>query len=1413
MDNTYIDLQREFFKLSEEYTNSATSDSVDIAHGLGIKTFDLFQWEQLLEKRRVILLSEAGSGKTFEIIEQAKRLHKDKKQSFFLRLEHVSEYFEACFEEAGTYSEFQYWLDSAEEAWIFLDSVDESKLKDEAAFEKAILKLNLELNKGFGRAHIFITSRASAWRPKTDLQFCNKKLPYKNEENAFEVYGVNELNRRQVEKFIASKGVNDIDAFINDVERYNAWAHTARPIDLEDLLEFWNEKKTIGTPHQIQENSIRRRLKEPKRKIEDAANNSDDDVEEAIKTIAASLTLQNKSDIYIRDDNQNKRGINLGQILPSWKPRERDYLLGAALFTPRLYSRVRFHHRSTRELLCAKWFKQKLSEGGSRTSVENIFFAKKYGLDVVRPNMKDVLLWLIILDENIREKACQITPEIIFEAHDPSELPLSTRERAIRDICKKIDHGEKYDGYLDHLAVAKFTNDDVSDLILELLDQYQKNSEIVSLLMTLAWQGKIRDAYTVAQKLFKSEKLSAKARASSLKLIKEFASKEDFLEFVRDAIQASPGISREFLAEIINNLDPENETFSIIISGLKKSDAKTSKRYRTETLSYALEGFVKRIPEDKLFDFVSSLDELIGLKPLIEKRYCNVSKHYVWLLQTLAIAIYSILQNKRSESLEKPVLSSLTRIIACKTYHEVYISYSNDDFRKLIDNWPEFHRALFWNTIEDTRLQNPNKKIDDFWSAYSHDHLWSAEEIGFDVLLNDIEEKSFIDDKHVAFSLAFNFYNNKPDNYKLKKLRGAVSEYPELKKKLEQYLNPTKTKQMLEYEKQEKEWAEERKKRKIKKEQDLENDIKILNKEYKSLENPDCFKKGQITNNQAYLHEKMRESGNQNTSSWTTGDWKSLVGTYGEKVAKSFRLGLLNFWRHYKPKLRSEYNKDNNSVPIALIFGLSGLNLEASENKNWAKLLKSNEVELAFRYALKELNGFPSWFSQLYNAHPSKIKKLLLSELSWELKTKKANDDQFYLLNKISWDAEWLWSDLTDDLFELLRKEPKNYKDLENILKIISKSDFDDEKLKSLVAKKCRRLKRPEHHDLWCAVWLGICPKEALEYLEKYLGSYNDIEDAQTAAMRVIANLPNTRNSELSNRIKYLEPQHLSELYMLMSKYIKPEDDIERAGKGAYTPTLRDHAQEARNHLFNILSGIPGKETFVALNKIGKNESRKDMKLWLKDMARKRAETDANLPALNADQFLELDTSLEFTPTNHESLAVLALNRLHDFKKDIEEGDDSVAGTLLKETEETKFRNFIANWCNRNSVGKYTVTQEEEFADAKRPDLRFHGNGFNEPVPIELKLVNNGWSGADLFERLENQVCRGYMREEKSKHAVFLMVCHDDKKTWDIPNGDKRVSFDKLVSELRSHWQGLSDKFPEIENVTVLGINLQKRFN
>jgi hypothetical protein len=167
----FIELNRTFHEISKE---SCNNDDMDVSQAIGVESFN---WTNLIKEYRVIILSEAGSGKTAEIRNVAYKLREQGKSAFFLRLEHIPTDFENAFE-VGTYKAFNEWLASAEEGWLFLDSVDEARLRHPGDFERAIHNLSRQISTAIDRSHIFITSRMTAWRPKTDLDLCKAKLPY-----------------------------------------------------------------------------------------------------------------------------------------------------------------------------------------------------------------------------------------------------------------------------------------------------------------------------------------------------------------------------------------------------------------------------------------------------------------------------------------------------------------------------------------------------------------------------------------------------------------------------------------------------------------------------------------------------------------------------------------------------------------------------------------------------------------------------------------------------------------------------------------------------------------------------------------------------------------------------------------------------------------------------------------------------------------------------------------------------------------------------------------------------------------------------------------------------------------------------------------------------------------------------------
>ena len=82
-----------------------------------------------------------------------------------------------------------------------------------------------------------------------------------------------------------------------------------------------------------------------------------------------------------------------------------------------------------------------------------------------------------------------------------------------------------------------------------------------------------------------------------------------------------------------------------------------------------------------------------------------------------------------------------------------------------------------------------------------------------------------------------------------------------------------------------------------------------------------------------------------------------------------------------------------------------------------------------------------------------------------------------------------------------------------------------------------------------------------------------------------------------------------------MHREIRVKDDIERAGKGVYSPTLRDNAQDARNQLFSLLSEIPGRETYDAIAALAEDHPAEGSRKWMLLRARERAIKDADEPA------------------------------------------------------------------------------------------------------------------------------------------------------------------------------------------------------
>lgn len=1429
--NEFVDLDRTFHELPSDLGDT---DDFDFEGTFGLGS--ALTWDKLIDEFRVVLLSEAGAGKTVEIRQAAKRQREAGKRAFFLRLEHVADDFDIAFEE-GSIEEFNDWLASSDEAWLFLDSVDEARLKEPADFERAVRRLGQRLSPALQRAHIFLSSRGSAWRPISDLRLCRDQLKFQptnesesdevsgegaaakksytvdrtsegKDETLFKVVALDDLGGPQIRKFAEAKGVENIDAFLESIERADAWIMTHRPQDLEELTGFWLKNNRIGNRLELIRESIDQRLSEPDQRRDEARPLSKEKARTGARLLAAATTMAHETSIRVPDGAQNAVGLPIADVLRDWSAPDHATLLSRPIFDEAIYGTVRFHHRSQREYLAAEWFDGLLKRETSRRAIEMLFFREQYGMEVVAPSLRPVLLWLILLDERMRERALHIAPGLIFEGGEPAELPLGTRHRVLREVCEAVARGEAGHG-MDYAAVQRFANVDLVDEIKDLIREYGSHDEILWFLLRMVWQGRLKDALPEAKQYALKPDAGKYVRIAAIRAVLALGSDEDARDVRAAYVDERRHLRRDWLAELVEKLPSDQASIDWLVKALAKTEPKP--RFCSDGLGQALSNYILSLPIDMLPGLIAQLARLISKRPVIERLHCEISERHGWLLKRVAQGAERLVEARHPAALEQDCLSILQRLPSATDYQDWDLRDIQSKLPELVPAWPELNDALFWHHVKVAR-KSLNKKrgerLTDFWRAFWNSFCRFSPD-DFDRIKAEIASQGLRDDRLVALSLAFRLYRDagKPRNWR-EQLKAACKGKPTLEAKLQTLLHPPPASdQDKRYRRQEAQWKRRREERDRRIAENEAEWRAHLAANFEKLRCPDLPKPTDISNDQYYVHEKLRELGDR-SSHWTHGEWQLLQGEYNADIARAFRDGVVGYWRRNKPKLLSG-GKAGNSTPFSTIFGLTGLEIEANETPQWPAGLSKDDVETAFRYAMSELNGFPDWFPKLYRAFPQIITDLLLREVDYELRTGTADHESHYVIYDLSWHGEWADGTLARPIFERLRnREPKSVGTLRYLLTILNRSDLADSELANLAQEKVHQ-KALDHVAIWYSVWAGVDPEHAIRAIGSKLGKLRPKAKRGELAMQFISQLVGDRHDRSVVRQGYRTPQHLRDLIILMHEHIEEKDDIDRTGKGVFSPGLRDHAQDARNNLFGMLQEIPGKEAFLAIQDLSRQHPVESSRPWIIHHAKNKAEKESDLAPWTVAQLCEFNEKLERTPRNHRELWELGVLRFLDLKAKLEDSDSSVADILKTVSDEIQMRKYIGDWLRDSSHGRYSIPQEEEFADAKRPDLRFHGTGFDGPVPVELKLADN-WSGPDLFERLETQLCGDYLRDDRSNRGQFVLVYRGEKTGWDTPDRD-RINFGGLVEALEEHWLTISAKFPGVQEIKVVGIDLTKR--
>jgi hypothetical protein len=520
-----VELNRRFVRYDDERSDP------DLIAQFG-RTDGTLGWDDLLAKRRVVFLAEAGSGKTTEMEARARVLAAEGRTTFYATVEDVGRRgMEAALRHSDR-ARLTAWHASEQDAWFFIDSVDEAR-NTGVKLRTALQAIAEGIAGAERRAHVVLSARYTDWRFRQDLALLKEELlipgdqplppPPSPDELVIStihreapkekvppeepiVVVMTGLDEARVRQFAAGQNVKNPDSLMGQIEAANLWQFARRPVDLGWLVEFWHRNGRLGNLAEMLKTCISERLQESN--IERARQDGLDLVRaaQAVERIGAALVFGRQETISVPDGDidlgPQTSSLDITDILPDWTPH-RIALLGRAVFDPTTLGRARIHNDNqgvVRGYLAARWLHRLRKTNLSQTGLSELLFAQTYGIDVVKPSMRETTAWLSLWDKNVAREVARRNPFLLFTAGDPATLPRETRESLLRQVIAWIAAGELVPT-LEFDSLKRFSQSDLADVVRKLWDKPSANDEVRRFLLRIIWVGEIQTLADIAAKV------------------------------------------------------------------------------------------------------------------------------------------------------------------------------------------------------------------------------------------------------------------------------------------------------------------------------------------------------------------------------------------------------------------------------------------------------------------------------------------------------------------------------------------------------------------------------------------------------------------------------------------------------------------------------------------------------------------------------------------------------------------------------------------------------------------------------------------------------------------------------------------------------------------------------------------------
>ncbi|MGX9729902.1 hypothetical protein OPV09_14335 [Janthinobacterium sp. TB1-E2] len=1426
----FVDLERHFAPIYKD-----KDAELNWSLHLGRKYGNWLNWEELLKRRRVVLLAEALCGKTKELEQRALMLRGQAHPAFYVRIEDLIDHgFIAALRREDAQL-FDAWKQSETgDAWFFLDSVDEARINNKS-FPSALRTLSNELgNDSLNRAFIIVSCRVSDWKGKSDREAIETELPFVNNLACHdrdeillgpifdkhtikthttildEVPRPSDLLVVQLVPLTDDQKLKMADAakidgraLLRAINQSGLDAMAERPGDFIDLIGYWAEHSRLDSLIEMTAAGVRRKLREENQHR--AGLLSPERAMDGARRLAAALvfakTFALKAPGQEPDLTLSKGAINPSDILHDWQPHEVNALLRTGVFAPSTYGRIKFHHRTTQEFLAACWLRTLLEHNCPISEIKRLLFADPYGAKTAVPSLLAVTAWLSQWVPEVCQELIEREPIALIVHGDPKSLSLQTRGALLNSYAHLDAAGRLDYEYIDNRAAWMFSN---SALAKAINLAWQANSKAGFRLHLLHFieEGRVEACVHLARQAACDESQDD-MRIAATRAMVVCNDHSGLKKIARQLIAEPERLNARLAPRLAELLYPNYLNIADLLMLIERSEQ--ARKFSSDGFASYLATFHKQTPSrlDKKRLVAGIADLVLGSDRLnasneTATRYTELCKG----IADLANAEFSVSGRGEIEDGMLHLLMAVERVL--DYYHEDAALPALKD-RVRADK--HLNRQLMWADAAAWRSRpttdHPIVHFCQIGPFYGRT-LWGTDASDLDWLLNDARRMCSEDDRRIAFSALWHAL--KDDEVSPLRLRLDLLAFEDLVlgRDLAEFVKPREPDA---YVQQQLEAKLEHEKEAARAKQSWLDFREELSKNPSILDHADTlisWRGGQhrLYTLTTWLKMRAAKDGKDNVISYSL-----LNGVFSHEVIEHYAAGMRQVWRLRKP-VRPNVSGINRTFTLLSRLALDALTLD-SQSSGWATNLSEMEVRTAIRHATMAGTIRCSWVHKLVLARTEIALPEIVAALQYEFGAKNQFND---ILSNAAYHDVPGQQIVTEKVFlHLKRKEPADKQTLDYCSRIVARHvDFLTRKDVIALAQKRLLVHMASWDDERISVYLRILASVDGDGLARLVFTQlvrTSAESEPEFELRVQHWLGALFDRHTSDGVA-LPALHsmglelLAKFLKLAYRYVRPQDD--RTSESGSTVSRRDRAEGARNSLLNEVMVRRETAAYDVLMQMAGNPEYAPHSMRFSELAHRKAHVDSDIDAWTAAEINDFG-HLHVAPTkNGGQLLRLVIAVLSNITDSFHNADASSRSLFALADDEEKVQQWLTERLNDLSKARYHAHREPKVAESKEPDIIVSSTSCSAQIAIEIKNANKKWTVKQYETAVRKQLANFYLRPQNRRHGLLVISLHAPRK-WRFDG--KNMNFDQLMLHLmRYAAQVTANQMGAIE-VQVIGIN------